>query len=150
MRDRHGFRLLYLIFARLCGWLVLLGRSAVAKDAEILVLRRQVAVLERLVKRPRLSWSDRAILSAVTRALPKGRRSRLRLIVSPRALLRRHADLVKRRWTFPLRCPGRSRTDASLRRLVLRLARENSTWGYRRIHGELVGLGHMVAPSTVW
>ncbi|MFB9530400.1 integrase core domain-containing protein [Nonomuraea roseola] len=144
------FRLPYLIFARLCGWLLLLGRSAGAKDAEILVLRHQVAVLERQVKRPRLSWADRVILSALTRALPTGRRSQLRLIVSPRTLLRWHADLVKRRWTFPRRRSGRPRTGMTLQRLVVRLARENVTWGYRRIHGELIGLGYGVAPSTVW
>ncbi|MEV2271975.1 hypothetical protein [Nonomuraea africana] len=145
-----AFRLLYLIFVRLCGWLVLLGRSAAAKDVEILVLRHQVAVLERQVQRPRLSWADRAILSALTRALPRGRRSRLRLIVSPRTLLRWHADLVKRRWTFPRRRPGRPRTGMTLQRLVVRWARENVAWGYRRIHGELVVLGYVVAPSTVW
>ncbi|MEU4550322.1 integrase core domain-containing protein [Nonomuraea dietziae] len=82
--------------------------------------------------------------------IPKGRRTQLRLIVSPRTLLRWHADLVKRRWTFPRRRSGRPRTEVSVRRLVLRLVRENPTWGYRRVHGELVGLGFTLAPSTVW
>jgi putative transposase len=142
------FRLAYLVFARMLSWLALLARADAAKDVEILVLRHEVAVLRRHNPRPTLSWVDRALLSALSRLLPVNLR-RLRL-VSPRTLLRWHARLVARRWTYPRRQPGRPPTPQPIRALVLRMAHENSTWGYRRIHGELVGLGHQVAASTIW
>jgi transposase InsO family protein len=140
--------LVYLILIRLLGWLVLLARSDIAKDAEILTLRHEVAVLRRTNPRPNLSWLDRAVLSALSRLLPVPLRQ-VRL-VSPRTLLRWHAQLVARRWTYPHRRPGRPPTPPPIRTLVLRMARENPRWGYRRIHGELIGLGHPVAASTVW
>src|SRR3954464_14602599 len=128
------------MLARVLSWLALLARSGAAKDVEILVLRHEVAVLRRPHPHPKLTWHDRAILSALSRLLPPPLR-RLRL-VSPRTLLRRHAQLVPRRWTYPRRTPGRPAVTQSVRHLVLQMARENSRWGYRRIHGELVGLGH--------
>jgi putative transposase len=143
-----AFRLAYLILARVLSWLALLARSGAAKDVEILVLRHEVTVLRRHHPHPKLTWLDRAILSALNRLLPPPLR-RLRL-VSPRALLRWHAQLVARRWTYPRRHPGRPPVAEPVRALVLRMARENPTWGYRRIQGELVGLGHQVAASTVW
>jgi len=121
-----------------------------AKDAEILLLRHQVAVLQRQARTPELSWADRAVLAALARLLPGGRLRQLRLIVSPRTLLRWHADLVRRRWAYPRRVPGRPRTAQAIRALVLEMARDNPAWGYRRIHGELTGLGYKLAPSTVW
>ena len=143
-----AFRLAYLILARVLSWLALLARSDAAKDVEILVLRHEVTVLRRHHPHPKLTWLDRAILSALSRLLPPPLR-RLRL-VSPRTLLRWHAQLVARRWTYPRRQPGRPPVAEPVRALVLRMARENPTWGYRRIQGELVGLGHQVAASTVW
>jgi putative transposase len=143
-------RLAYLAVLRVFGWLALLARSDRAKDAELLILRHQVAVLQRHVTTPRLSWADRAVLSALARLLPGSQLRRLRLIVSPRTLLRWHADLVRRHWAYPRRTPGRPRTDRTVRSLVLEMARDNPSWGYRRIHGELAGLGHKLAPSTVW
>jgi putative transposase len=89
------FRLLYLILVRHCGWLALLSRSDDAKDTEILVLRHQIAVLQRQVRSPRLTWADRALLAALTRPLAAVHRRQLTLIVAPRTLLRWHADLVK-------------------------------------------------------
>lgn len=86
-------RLLYLIFVRLCGWLTLLPRTDNVKNTEILVLRHQIAVLQRQVRSPRLSWADRAILAALTRRLSAARRGQLALIVTPRTLLRWHAEL---------------------------------------------------------
>jgi putative transposase len=145
-----SLRFVYLAVLRVFGWLALLARSDHAKDAEILILRHQVAVLQRQVSTPRLSWADRAVLAALARLLPDRHLRQLRLIVSPRTLLRWHASLVRRKWTYPRRVPGRPRTASAIRELVLEMARENPGWGYRRIHGELAGLGHKVAPSTVW
>jgi putative transposase len=144
------FRLLYLIFVRLCGWLALLPRSDDVKNTEILVLRHQIAVLQRQVSSPRLSWADRAVLAALARRLSAARRRQLSLIVTPRTLLRWHADLAKRRWTYPRRAPGRPRTGPAIRRLAVEMARDNPTRGYRRICGELTGLGHKIAASTIW
>jgi transposase InsO family protein len=136
------------MLVRVLGWLVLLARSDAEKDVEILILRHEVAVLRRTNSRPPLTWSDRAMLSALSRLLPAPLR-RMRL-VTPRTLLRWHAQLVARRWTCPHRRPGRPPTPSLIRALVLRMARENPRWGYRRIQGELIGLGHAVAASTVW
>jgi hypothetical protein len=133
------FRLLYLIFCQLFGWLGLLARAQASKNAEILVLRHEVTVLRRQVSRPRSSLPDRAVLAALTRLLPK--QHRLHRFVTPETLLRWHRDLIKRRWTYPHRQPGRPSTVPELRRLILRMAAENPTWGYRRIHGELARLG---------
>ena len=136
------------MLARVLSWLALLARSDAAKDAEILTLRHEVAILHRTNPRPTFTWLDRAVLSALSRLLPVPLRQ-LRL-VTPRTLLRWHAHLVARRWTYPNRRPGRPPTAPPIRALVLRMARENPRWGYRRIQGELVGLGHAVAASTVW
>jgi putative transposase len=143
-------RFAYLAVLDVFALLALLARSDRAKDAEILILRHQVAVLQRQVKTPGLSWADRAVLAAVARLLPGSQLRRMRLIVSPRTLLRWHAGLVRRRWACPRRAPGRPRTAPAVRALVLEMARDSPGWGYRRIHGELAGLGYKLAPSTVW
>jgi putative transposase len=146
------------MLARVLGWLTLLARSDAAKDLEILVLRHEVAVLRRHHPHARFSWADRAFFSALSRLLPVDLR-RLRL-VSPRTLLRWHAQLVARRWTYP-RPPGRPPVAQPVRALVVRMARENPRWGYRRIHGELtvviehgrrrVHLGGITAqPTGAW
>jgi hypothetical protein len=135
---------------RIFSWVALLAPSDAAKDAEILVLRHQLAVLQRQAKKPRMSWADRAVLSALIRLVPKADRHRLRLIVPPRTVLRWHAWLVKRRWTYRRHRPGRPATASRVRAPVLEMARDNPTWGYRRICGELTGLGSTVAASTVW
>jgi putative transposase len=135
---------------RVFGWLALLARSDRAEDAGILILRHQVAMLQRQVKAPRLSRADRAVMAALARLLPRSQPGQLRLIVSPRTLLRWHACLIRRHWTYPRRAPGRPGTAKPVRALVLEIARDNPGWGYRRIHGELAGLGYKLAPSTVW
>jgi putative transposase len=143
-----ALRLAYLTLGRVLSWLALLSRSDTAKDVEILVLRHEVTVLRRTNQRPTLTWIDRAFLSALARLLPTQLRQ-VRL-VSPRTLLRWHAQLVARRWTYPRRHPGRPPVTQPVQALVLQLARENPRWGYRRIHGELVNLGHPIAAATVW
>jgi putative transposase len=123
-------------------------RSERAKEIENLVLRHQLQLLERQVARPQLRPADRALLAAFSRMLP--RRAWAPFFVTPATLLRWHRELVARRWTYPHRRPGRPETPVGVRELVLRLARENPGWGYRRIQGELVGLGVRIAASTVW
>src|ERR1700745_1053088 len=115
-------RFAYLAVLRVFGWFALLAWSDRAKDAGILILRHQVAVLQRQVKTPQLSWADRAVLAALARLLPGSHALQPLLLVSPRPLLRWHADLVRRHWPHPRRGPGRPRTAATVRALVLEMA----------------------------
>ncbi|MFF3877614.1 hypothetical protein [Streptomyces sp. NPDC001978] len=144
------FRLVYRFGCLLLGWLRLPARSCAARDVEILVLRHQLAVLQRSSRKPVFTGGDRAVLAVLLRLRGKRHRSALKLLVTPRTVLRRHARLVAKEWTCPHRRPGRPPKPGALRALVLRLARENDGWGYRRIHGELLNLGWKVAASTVW
>src|SRR5512132_3567825 len=112
-------RLLHLLFCQALRWLALLARSSVTKDAELLMLRHEVAVLRRQVARPRLDWADRAVLAGLARLLP--RPTRHGLFVRPETLLRWHRDLVRRRWSYPHR-RGRPAVPADVRALVVRLA----------------------------
>ncbi len=126
-----SLRLLYLILVRLCGWLILLGRFA---------------VLRRINPRLRHDWADRAVLAALIRLLPP--RLRMHRLVTPGTVLRWHRRLVTRKWTYPNRT-GRPPVSAEIAAPIERLATENHGWGYQRIQGELLKLGHRVGASTI-
>jgi putative transposase len=146
-------RFVFLLITRTASWLRLSQREEAWKTAEILILRHQLAVLQRRQpRRPDLDWADRALLATLLAVIPKVRRHGLRLLVTPDTIVRWHRDIVRRRWAArSMRGKtGRPAIRRNIRALVLRLARENPHWGYRRIHGELAGLGVKVAASTVW
>jgi hypothetical protein len=137
---------LYLGFCRLLELIVLLGRGDRAKELEILVLRHELAILRRQAGRPRLEAHDRLLLASFSRVLPRS--SWNAFFVRPETLLAWHRRLVARRWTYPHRGPGRPSISGDVRELILRLARENSNWGYLRIVGELRKLGFAVSASS--
>jgi transposase len=120
------------------------------RDAEILALRHQVLVLQRQINRPRFTETDRTILAMLARVFDRRRLAEMFLIVQPETVLSWHRRLVARHWTQPAARRGRPPVTAEIRRLAIRLATENPTWGYRRFHGEIVRLGYRVAQSTIW
>ncbi len=138
----------YWLFRHLLGLAVLRCRSDAANEVEILVLRHELAVLRRQVSRPSCQPADRMFLAALVRLLPRERWGAV--FVRPETIRRWHRSLLARRCTYPHRPPGRPATDTDLRALIVRLARENPDWGYRRIQGELARLGVGIAASTVW
>jgi putative transposase len=140
-------KIAYLTLCRTIQLLALLSRDAAAKDLEILVLRHQLTVLRRQVPRPRLEPADRALLAAISRALPRARWSCF--IVKPETLLRWHRRLVAGAWTYPHRGPGRPPLDEDTQQLIIRLAMENPRWGYQRIKGELLRLGVQVSATAI-
>jgi putative transposase len=138
---------LYVVVGRLLELIVLFARSDRAKELEILVLRHELSILRRQVERPRFEPHDRLLLAALSRLLP--RHSWNAFLVRPETLLRWHRRLVARRWTYPHRRLGRPPIRREVRELIVRLARENSSWGYLRIVGELRKLGVAVSATSV-
>ncbi len=140
----------YLLMRCLLGCLKVLTRHQASNDAELLVLRHENAVLRRQVGRVRYQPGDRLWLAALSRLVPRRRWGEV-FMVTPATLLAWHRRLVARKWDYSSRRgPGRPSTAAAIRKLVIRMAIENPTWGHRRVQGELVGLGHPIAASTVW
>jgi transposase InsO family protein len=137
----------YLVACRLFALMVLRCRSSGSKELEILVLRHELSILRRQTKLPQLRQDDRVLLAAFSRVMP--RRSWPVFVVSPRTLLRWHQRLVARRWTYPSARIGRPQVGNEVEQLVIRFARENPSWGYKRIVGELLGVGFAVSPSSV-
>jgi transposase InsO family protein len=144
------FSVVYLLVRCLLGCLMVLARREVSKDAELLVLRHENAVLRRQICRVRYQPGDRLWLAALSRVIPR-RRWGEAFMMTPATLLAWHRRLVARKWDYTSRRrPGRPSTPAAIRKLVIRMATENPTWGHRRVQGELVRLGHRIASSTVW
>jgi putative transposase len=144
------FSVACLLACRLLGCLTMLARREVSKDAELLVLRHENAVLRRQIVRVRYQPAGRLWLSALSRLIPRRRWGEV-FAVTPATLLAWHRRLVTRKWDYTnRRRPGRPPTAAAIRKLVIRIATDNPTWGHRRVQGELVRLGHPIAASTVW
>jgi putative transposase len=146
-------RFVFLVLARVLAAARLSRRDTAWRTAEILLLQHQLAVLQRQLgqrARPKVSWADRALMALLLGLIPRGRHPRMRLIVTPGTILRWRRDLLRRSWARKSKPKGRPPTRRNIRALVLRMARESDTWGYRRIAGELAGLGITVAPCTVW
>ena len=131
-----------------CRWIFATGDS---RTAEILALRHQILVLQRQIGRPRFTNTDRTLLALLHSSIDRARTRTAFLIIKPETVLQWHRRLVARHWTQPpTPITGRPPIDPTIRRLIIRLAGENPNWGYRRIHGELLRLGHTIAASTVW
>jgi putative transposase len=144
------FSVVYLLARCLLRRLMVWGRREVSKDAELLVLRHENAVLRRQVGRVRYQPGDRVWLAALSRLIPRHRWGEV-FAVTPATLLTWHRRLVARKWDYASRRrPGRPSTAAAIRKLVIRIAADNPTWGHRRVQGELIKLGHQIAASTVW
>jgi putative transposase len=144
------FSVVYLVARCLLGCLMVLGRREASKDAELLVLRHENAVLRRQISRVRYQPGDRLWLSALSQLIPRQRWAEV-FAVTPATLLAWHRRLVTRKWDCTSRRrPGRPSTAAAIRKLVIRIATDNPMWGHRRVQGGLVKLGHRIAASTVW
>jgi putative transposase len=150
LAGRVLLKIVYLLVRRIVGLAVLVVRKDLAKDAELLVLRHENGVLRRHASRVRYEPADRVWLAVLARLIPRRRWSDI-FPVTPATLLAWHRKLVANKYDTSGRCkPGRPPATPGIRRLVLRIAKENPLWGYRRVHGELTKLGIAVAPSTVW
>ena len=140
----------YLLARCLLDGLMVLARREASKDAELLVLRHENAILRRQISRVRYQQADRLWLAALSRLIPRHRWGEV-FAVTPGTLLAWHRRLVTRKWDYTSRRrPGRPSTAAAIRKLVIRIATDNPAWGHRRVQGELVKLGHPIAASTVW
>ena len=150
MAWRVLLKIVYLLTCRVLGLAVLVFRSDMAKDAELLVVRHENAVLRRYAGRVRYEPADRAWFAGLARLVPRRRWAEV-FPVTPATLLAWHRRLAAKKYdTSKRRKPGRPPTVPGIARLVVRLAKENPLWGHRRIHGELTKIGVTVAPSTVW
>jgi putative transposase len=147
---RMHLSIFYWLLRCLLDLTAVLVRRDLSKDAELLVLRHENAVLRRQIPRVHYICADRAWLAALSRLLPRRRWKEI-FPVTPATILAWHRRLVSRKWDYTARRrPGRPPTAAAIKKLVIRMAADNPTWGHRRVQGELVRLGHRIAASTVW
>ena len=147
--QRHS-QILYWLLRCLLGLTAVLIRRDLSKDVELLVLRHENSVLRRQISRIHYTPADRVWLAALSRLLPRCRWTKI-FPVTPATIMAWHRKLVSRKWDYTARRrPGRPPTAAAIKNLVIRMARENPTWGHRRVQGELIRLGHHIAASTVW